>query len=305
MQEIHSLVSHPVVASGNLMGCFPTVSRPLYLPTQAFMQFPEPALGFDEEAWIGDCFPVTQCGEILQANIDADFTVGEGVFFFSGFKLTGEDSEPLPCPVTLNSQRLEFTPGESMQDNGDVPYPIDMKSFIGKQLESRLWESDRLNSLLEAWKTNLNSLSLLFLLDSAKEVFVGFSESVSTVLENLGVNLPEFNVRVFKLLDDFAQFGLCIKRSAVYLIRHITSFKKHVVGLTAQIKLRKQPSSLFPGRIQSELIASQLHGSYYDSPLKYLQICGTSVQLSCWLSSIVRSHPTTEVRGLSRSHARK
>ena len=285
VQKIRSLISNLVVAPGNLMCGFPAVSRAPHLPTQIPMEFFEPALGFDEEAWIRNCFPVTQCGEILQANIDADFIVGVGVLSSSGFKLTGEDGEPLPCPVTLDSQRLEFTPRKSMQDKGDIPYLGDMKSFIGKQLESRLRVGDRLNLLLEAWKADLNSLPFLLLLDSAKKVFISFRESVSTILENLGVNLPEFHIRVFKLLDDCAQLSFRINRSAVSFIRLSASLKKQVVGFTAQIKLRKQPSSLFTGGIQSKFIAPQLHDKYLDSP-----------HINAY-RFVIAIHPTTEAVG--------
>lgn len=238
MQEVHSLISDFNIAHGNFMACFPPVGRALLFPAQSSLELFEFMLGFDKKAWIRNCFPVAQGGEILYADIYSDFSVGVWMRPFTGFNLTRKDSEPLSCSISLNGHGLEFSFRNSVQNDGYVTYLGNMKSFVGEKLEARLGVCDRLNTFLKAGKSHLNPRSFLLFLDSAKEVFVGFGKSVTTILKNLRVNLCKLRSGVFNLLKNFIKFrSYC---QGVTLRICLSAFlKKRVIHLTAQIKLRK------------------------------------------------------------------
>jgi len=146
-----------------------------------------------------------------------------------------------------------------MQDNWNVTYLRDTHSLVGKQFESELRVCDAIKSLFESRKPNPDPFSLLLLINPAKEVFVCFREPIRTVLKGLRENNSKLRVRVFDFLDDLAQLGFTIERSAISFILYFASLKKRIIEFTAQIKLRIQSSHLFIGRVQPKLIVPVFH----------------------------------------------
>ncbi|MBU4406009.1 MAG: hypothetical protein KKB24_00305, partial [Candidatus Altiarchaeota archaeon] len=123
-----------------------------------------------------------------------------------------------------------------------------MKPLIGKQLKPRLRIGDALNPFLEAREPGLDSLTLLLLLDPAKEVCIGFRKSVGAVLENLGVSTCKLRIRSLGFFDYIVKRCPAMKRNLLGFVGGFTSLKKNVVEFTTQIKLRKQSTLLLLGR---------------------------------------------------------
>jgi len=261
VQEIRSLIGNLDVTLGYFVDGFSSIHRPLLFSAQPALEYLQPMLGLDQEAWIVDCVSVAQSGEILQADINTYLIFGMRVLPFN-LRLAGEESKPLPDPVSFYGEGLDLTLRGSVQNDRYVPYFGDMKSFIGKKLEAGLGVCYGVNPLLESGKTDLNPLACLLFLDSAEEIRVGFRKSISTVLENLRMSLFKLRVGVLDLLDYLAHFGFGTKRCALRFILLFTSLKKRVIQLTAQIKLRIQSPYLLSGRIQSIFVVPQLHYSY-------------------------------------------
>lgn len=265
VKEVQPLVGYPCMTPGNFVNRFPSVGRAFLFPAQSPLELLELPLGFDKEAWVRDCFPITQRGEVLDADINANFSIRVrvlSVLSVGRFNLTGEDCKPLTSTVTLDCHGLGLSFRCSMQDNWNVPYLRDMQPLVGKQLKSELRVCDAIKSLFEARKPNPGPFSLLLLLNPAKEVFVCLRKPISTVLKSLRENGFKLRVRVFDFLDDLAQLGFVIKRCAISPIFGFTSLKKRIIEFTAQIKLRIQSSGLFSGRIQPKFIVPEFHVTY-------------------------------------------
>ena len=232
VHEISSLISNLDVTLSNLITGFPTIHRTLLFPAQSPLKFLQPMLGFDEKARIADRVSVAQGGEVLQPNINSDLVVGMGMFCFNGFKFTGEYSKPLTSPITFNGHGLEFTSRQPMEYERYVAYPGDMQPLIRENLKPGLRIRDALNPLPEPGKPNLNPLTLLLLLNPPKEMFIGFRESVSTILENLGVDLYKLRIMFLHFFNDFTQLSLTIKPYILSCIFQEADYTTHNTNQT-------------------------------------------------------------------------
>lgn len=264
MEEIQALINYFDMALSDLMDGFASISRTFLLTAQNSLKPFKLFFGFNQKAGIRYCFPATQCGEILNANIDADFPVWMRMPPFNRFKFAREDDKPLPGPISFDRHRLDLPPRNPMQDKGYVAYLGDMKSFIRQNLKPELGIGEGINPPLKTRKPHLNLPTLLPLLNSAEEVLIGFRQTIRTVLKGLRENSIKLRVGILNFLDDLTQLSFAVKRNTLIAIFSLASLKKQIIHFTTQIKLKKQPPNLFPGRIQPILIVPQLHDTYLD-----------------------------------------
>jgi hypothetical protein len=182
VKEVGPLVADFEVLLGELETSFSSVGTSFIFPAQASLQKFESFFGFDQVSRIFDNLSVAECGKILNTEINANFLNGN-VFDGRNIYFAGEDCVPLTCLVLLDSQRLDFSFWNTMQDNGNVTDFRGIDSFIRKKFESTmrsiLGVCYAFDFAFESGKTFL-LVGLVF--DSAKEMTERFVESITYIL---------------------------------------------------------------------------------------------------------------------------
>ena len=91
-----------------------------------------------------------------------------------------------------------------MQDYRNVSNLRDLKPSLAQQLKSKLWVGDRMKMLLVPWKSGFNLFASPLLLKSSALSQSQDQPSVSTILENLRINLFKLRIISFNLPNNLA-----------------------------------------------------------------------------------------------------
>ena len=160
------------------------------------------------------------------------------------FNFTSKCSEPLASFVLLDSQGLNLTFWDSMQDDRYRAYFANLDSFVTKQLESRLWKSYAINPRLEPRKTFFLT-RLIF--DSTKEIRESFMHSIRNILLDLRMYFKVFSSKMLVII----KLPKSLASAFVSLFRDV---KKLIVDCLSNLERINNSFFMFIRRIQSIFI---------------------------------------------------
>jgi len=208
------------------------------------------------ESGVGNALPFVVGQEILQTNINPNFGSG-WMFDFWNVNFTGKDCKPLPGMILLDSQGLDFSLRDAMQDDWQVANLGNLQSSIIEEFESALGVCDASYFAFETRKTLLPTKGVF---DPMKEVVQRLMNSVRNVLQDLRVN----PCKLFRNSEFYVRNKGIEVISACEKMLSVLS-KKNVIDFLANLELVEKSDLLFPRGIQPVLIhPAELHrGKYY------------------------------------------
>jgi hypothetical protein len=226
MKEISSLVGNFEMTSSNPKPCLSPVMASFFLSAQSSLKSSKFIFRFNQESRIGDNFSIRESSEVLQANINPNLFFRRMLNFLN-LNFTTKESEPLPCSVLLDSQSLNLTFRDSMQDNRDTSNLADLKSSLINEPESALRVCYAMNRTLESGKSFFLAR---FIFDSSEEVLKGFMNSVRDVLKSLGMEIGFFSsesIIIIKFPQSFSSSFVSFNVQGNKLVMNILSLIKH------------------------------------------------------------------------------
>ena len=171
----------------------------------------------------------------------------------------GKTGVPFVCLGLLDGHGLDVSFQQSMQDDWNISDLGDLQSLMIQEFEPEsrvLWICDAFVVFLETGKANMNVFSLLSFFYTAKEMVVGFDDSICDVLQDLGVQLVEPFVLILDLLDDTVKVILGHRRASFFVVV-FASFQKKIIHFLSKVKLLLQTLALFACWIQSVFVCSR------------------------------------------------
>jgi len=285
MEEVLALVEDLDVGLSQPEFSLPAIMASFDLPAHPALEQFNPNFTLSEKARILDYDTVREGGEVLQANVYAYSFASAGYGF--NVSLAGEHGEPLASLVLLDGQRLDFSFGDPVEDYRYAANLGAIKPAGGLELEPALRVGDAPEALLEAWEAGFDLLACLALLDTPEEVRVSLGKPVGYVLEGLGVDLGEGGTATLDSFDSVDEGELSGIGFAIYLVGDPSLLEKRIIEVATNVKLAEQSGFLSPTWVNPELIHSCFHH--------------TSLQFKVFKRNQVRSHPTAEACGFSRS----
>jgi len=253
VQEVRPLVSNFDVLPGNLDSGFVPVLAAFDSLGMYPLEFGKFLLTSDIEPRISYSFTFVVGQEILNTDINT-YRFSRRMDNFLVRHFAAEHSEPLSCFVLLDSQSLDFTFWDSMQDNRHRTNFAKLNPFVAQKFESRLRISHALDSAFEPRIASFDFDAFLQKFYPIEEVIKSLAKPVRNILQNLAVNLRVMSrtgyLNIFKERIEII-FACCHE----FLIQT----KLCIVDFLAYLELIKKSYLLFPRRIQTIFIHPQLH----------------------------------------------
>src|SRR3990167_4433661 len=193
MQEVSPLIGNFEMLLCQPGPCLSSVSRTFDFSTESSLQEFQSMFRLNEISRVSYDFTIAQSSKVFQTNINTNHFNG-WMFNNNIWHFTTEDSKTLPCFVLLDCENLDFTFGNTMQDDRNVSYFAEFNPLVRKKFESRLGECYAVHSALETRESFLFA-GLIF--DSAKEVSKSFVNSIGNILLRLRMNFRIFTSKIF------------------------------------------------------------------------------------------------------------
>jgi len=253
MQEVRPLVSDFQVLPRNLnSGFFPVLAT-----FDSFAVNPLQSCQFlfsvNIESWIDNRLAFVVSQECLKTNINANLSSG-WVLDFWNVNITGKDSKPLPCLVTLDGHSLDLSLRYPMENDWQRTNLGHLQPFVAEKFEPALWIGDRLDFGFEARKPCFDFYAFLPHLESVEEIVKRFVQPVRDILQYLGVNISNF----WRTYLDVQQKRIEI--IFVGCVEFLALVKQSIICFLTKFELIEKSDLLFPRGIQPILIhPAELH----------------------------------------------
>jgi len=255
VQEVFPLVLDFEVSSGELeSGLSPVLASSDFLADSPLKGF-DSSFALSQESRVLDNDSIGKGCEVFKTDVYSNGLTLINTAFDIDF--TGKDCEPLPCTVALDSESLNLSFGNPVEDYGYAAN-IGAIQVVGRlEPETALRISEAPETLFEARETGFDIFTGFTFLDTPEEVSISLGEPISYILEGLRVDLGEGRIFSLEGFDCVNESEFASVRATFFFVDSFGISEKLVVELAADIELGEQSMPLLSRRVNPELIHSQ------------------------------------------------